>query len=113
MVPLPKGYRAALRLTMVDAANRLAYLGYYGDSLIEFLEFILSKEGTNAYRDIVATSISAGYCPVVDRVDWAGSTLPNPDRLTGLPEALEHLAGRYESFSRSYPDAPSSSYFKD
>lgn len=49
------GYDACLKVVMHDAANRLAYLGYYGDELVDFLIFILSKEGFYAYKDVVAS----------------------------------------------------------
>lgn len=86
---------------MHDVANRLAYLGYYGDELIDVLTFILSKEGFYAYKDFVASSRAAGYDPIVDRKPWAGRGLPDPSRLPGLPQVLE-LA----DYTRSDPFDP-------
>lgn len=106
MVSPMLGYDACLRVVMIDAANRLAYLGYYGDELVDFLNFILSKEGLYAYKDVVASSRAAGYDPIVDRQSWAGRRLPNPERLPGLPKALGHLAQEYADYAGSDPFDP-------
>lgn len=100
------GYQACLKVVMIDAANRLSYLGYYGDELFDFLVFILSKEGHYAYQDVIASSRAAGYDPIVDRKSWAGRRLPDPSKLSGLPEALEFIAQQYASFTGSDPFDP-------
>lgn len=100
------GYDACLKVVMHDAANRLAYLGYYGDELVDFLIFILSKEGFYAYKDVVASSRASGYDPIVDRKPWAGRGLPDPSRLSGLPHALDFLAIEYADYTGSDPFAP-------
>lgn len=90
-----KAYQSCLRVALHDTANRLVYLGYHGDALVDFLVYILSEEGFDAYKHVVATSDAAGYCPIVDRKSWRGRYLPDPSTLACLPEALELLVDRY------------------
>lgn len=88
-------YQSCLQIALQDAANRLVYLGYHGDALVDFLIYILSKEGFDAYKHVVAASDAAGYCPIVDRKSWRGRNLPDQAVLECLPEALEMLVERY------------------
>lgn len=81
-------------LVLTDLANRLAYLGYHGEELDEFIVFALSEGDLNAYQHIVTTSDAAGFCPFTDRKPWGRRGLPSPDKLPYLRVACEHLLNR-------------------
>lgn len=99
-------YQSCLKVALFDTAHRLSYLGYHGDALCEFLQYMLSIEGQDAYQYVVDASDAAGYCPIADRKSWAGRGLPDSAGLTGLPAALELLVARYAPDGGHDPVAP-------
>lgn len=112
----PEAYNLCLTAALYVLADRLAYLGYYGDSLTDFITFVLNEKDLHAYNDVVNAADAAGFDPVIDRRQWAGGDLPNIKRLAYLPDALEisvrkylDAAGRYSIDSQGrfvWPGGP-------
>lgn len=87
-----KAYKACLQLALHAYADRLAYLGYYKDGMYDFIEFSLNERDLRAFKDVINAAQSAGFDPLVDRLDWSRCNLPRVEGLSYLPHALEIFA---------------------
>lgn len=90
-----RAYTLCLQAALYALADRLAYLGYYGDSLKEFVDFILNEKDLHAYHDVTHAADAAGFDPVIDRRTWPPGSLPGVSGLTYLPDALEVSVTKY------------------